>query len=360
MVRTAIFWVLALLPGAALAQPGYDWVQIGAVGNAPYTGFSDPLSPTYGRGEVDYSYSLTRTEISTQQWVDFLNAAHARPDPLPLASSTWIDPPILWGGQIDPNYTGPGTRYRVRQDIPNAGMIPASGVQWRECAILCNWLNSGQNPAAASFLAGAYDVSTFTGGFPTFNDQRQHTPGAHYWIPTLDEYLKGAFYDPNGYGPGQARWWQYPDRSDTPLIYGPPPSFGGDGTGQANAGFSLPGQLQNQIPLGSYPTVQSPWGLLDLAGGSGEFLEDTWGDASEMYRMVDGSYRGTDGGDYLDQLTRWGSLSPNLAHPDFGLRLASDVPAPGGLVPFFAGACVLARRPRRSQPCGIASPLSPQ
>jgi sulfatase modifying factor 1 len=348
---STVILVLTAACGSAFAQPGadgYDWAQIGAVGNAPYTGFSDPLSPTFGRGGVGYAYSMSRTEVTTQQWLDFLNAANARPDPLQLADPTWISTPVFWGGTRDTSYTGPGIRYRLRTDIANAGMVPASGVSWRECALLCNWLNGGRGSAAASFMNGAYDVSTFTGNFPTFTDQRQHTPGAHYWIPTLDEYMKAAFFDPNGNGAGQARWWQYPDRSNTPLIYGPPPSFGGDGTGQANAGFTLTGHLENQIPLGSYPTVQSPWGLLDVAGGSGEWIEDVWGNSTELYRMLDGSWRGFSSGNDLDLLTAWGSASPGLQNVDFGFRLASDVPAPGVGFTMVAGSCVLlASRQRR-------------
>lgn len=30
------------------------------------------------------------------------------------------------------------------------------------------------------------------------------------------------------------------------------------------------------IPLGAYPEVRSPWGLLDLYGGGEEWLEDAW------------------------------------------------------------------------------------
>ena len=159
--------------------------------------------------------------------------------------------------------------------------------------------------------------------------------------------MKGSFYDPNGNGPGQERWWQYPNRSDTPLIYGPPPAFGGDGTAQANAGFRFPQNGERLIPLGAYPNVQSPWGLLDLAGGTGEWMEEIAGDATEMYRGIDGSYRGSDSGNYLDELTRWGSDSPNDANPVFGVRLASDVPAPGTLLILSAGACVAAQRKRR-------------
>jgi len=61
-------------------------------------------------------------------------------------------------------------------------------------------------------------------------------------------------------------WWRYSNGTDIPLTNGPPPSFGGNGTGMANAGFTLANSAQYTIPLGSYPQTQTPWGLLDVAG----------------------------------------------------------------------------------------------
>src|SRR5262245_52284284 len=292
-VRLVFAAAMAVAP-AALAQPGpdgYDWAVIGAPGNAPWTGFSDPISPTFGRGGVNYQYSMGRTEVTTGQWLEFMNAASARPDPLPF-STRWFGTPVLWGAQVDPTYGGPGTRYRLRTDVANAEMLPVGGISWRQAAVMCNWLNNGKSSAASAFMSGAYDVSTFTPdiAFPTFNDQRRHTPGAHYWIPTLDEYLKAAFYDPDRGGSGVGGWWTYPNRSDTPLIYGPPPAFGGDGTAQANSGFTLPNHAERNIPLGAYPTVQSPWGLLDPAGGTAEWIEEFWqATDGQQLRVLDGS-----------------------------------------------------------------------
>ena len=109
----------------------------------------------------------------------------------------------------------------------------------------------------------AYDTSTFgIDANGNWTDQLTHNPNARYWIPTLDEWMKAVHYDPNRSGPGQGGYWMYPNSSDTSPIYGPP------GTGQANAGFTLPGNAQYDILLGLPIRDRSPWGLLDTAGGT--------------------------------------------------------------------------------------------
>ncbi len=287
--------VVVLTP-AAHAQPGadgYDWVTIGAPGNRAYDG-PDPFNLVAGRGAVEYDFRIARTELTTAQAVEFFNAAMARPDPLPFAAQGWWAPPLLWGAVVDTSYKGPGTRWRVDPSDPNAAMRPVGGLSWRQAAVLCNWLHNDKDTSAASFMNGAYDATTFTPtpAFPTWSDQPARHPDALYFIPTLDEWMKAVHYDPLADG-GVGRWWLQPNGTDTPLTYGPPPEFGGDGTGMANSGFSLPNNGHFLIPLGAYPQVQTPWGLLDAAGGTHEWLETIRVVDGEMLRGSDGSFRGT-------------------------------------------------------------------
>jgi formylglycine-generating enzyme required for sulfatase activity len=359
-VRDLLCCLPLAIGGLAAAQPaadGYDWRTIGAAGNAPYTGFSDPSTPTAGRGGVGYEYRMGRTEVTTAQWVEFFNAALARPDRLAFADLNWWTTPVTWGGRPDPSYQGPGTRFMVRTDIPNAGLIPSGSISWRMAAVLCNWMHNDKRTDAAAFMSGAYDVSTFNpedGGF-MFTDQRTRSEGARYWIPSMDEYLKAAFFDPDGGPGGTGRWWSQPNGTDTPLVYGPPPAFGGDGTGQANAGFRFANQTHFYIPLLSYPGVESPWGLMDLAGGTSEWTEEVFvaGDLRES-RVLDGSRRGSNmpnpGQPGLDPLLYYGSDNPWSNGPDFGFRLASAVPGPGSVSVLAIAAVVLFRRRRVSNP----------
>jgi sulfatase modifying factor 1 len=308
--------------GAAWGQPdpsGIDFVTIGSPGNAPYQS-ANPNDFVNGRGSVGYEYRLGRFEVTTTQWVEFFNAAFDRPvdDRLPH-----LIPPTFWGA----TGTTPNTPGGQRWAVPAGNeMRPVGNISWRMAAMYCNWLHNGKSTDRSAFLNGAYDVSTFgftPGGIIT--DQAAHSPEARYWIPTLDERLKAAHYDPVKMNPDGTTggWWQYGNGSDTPYVYGPP------GVGQANAGFFNPSPFA--IPLGAYPNVQSPWGLFDLAGGTTEWTESVYTlSGGDRYRIFDGSFWGSDAfqASLADQARNVGAEYPHIPTFEFGLRVAS-VPAPG-------------------------------
>jgi len=318
-MRLSPLALLLLLTSPALAQvgpEGIDWVTIGTPGNAPYALDPEGNGSATGRGGVAYEYRLGRTEITTAQYLEFLNAFSARAD-----APTFPLEPVTWGAQRDTSYSGPGRRYRLR-DVPDAAMVPVGGISWRNAARMCNWLHNGKSADRSAIESGAYDTSTFGYSSPgVFTDQAAHSPGARYWIPTLDEWMKGAHYDPAKGGPGVGGWWTYANRRDTPLNYGPP------GEGEANAGFELPNFAERLIPLGAYPDSLSPWGLLDTAGGVGEWTESIRNINNRTYRFVDGSSFGSSAG--ADSVFGIGDASPDGRFATYGLRIATSVPAPG-------------------------------
>lgn len=334
------------LAGAAAAQPGgvdpvsgLAFSRITHPNNPAYTGF-DPFGYTTGRGSVGYEYFMARTEVSTGQWLEFFNTFLTREQQVP-----WLRAPLDWGAEADPTYTGPGTRYRLRS-MPDAANVGAYAVTWRTAAMYVNWLHNGKGSDLASIQSGAYDVSTFT-NLPNgqWTDQLTRSAGARYWIPSLDEWLKAAHWDPSN--PSNNGWWTYANGSEAPPVYGPPPSFGGDGTGQANAGFSLPNFAQYDIPLGSYPLTPSIWGLQDLMGMGSEWTEGVRGGPTGMYRHFDGS----DAGSLTspDIVYGGGSQFPYSPAGDFNLRIASSIPLPGTLG--LPALCVLLGGTRRSRRC---------
>lgn len=327
---------LAASANAQVGPDGYDWVTVGSPGNAGYDG-PDPTGQYRGAGRVDYEYRIGRFEVTTSQWTEFMNAALDRPanDAIPF-----VDYPLVWGASGTTPNNPDGLRWRVPA---GREMRPVGGVSWRTCAILCNWLENGKATNREAFLNGVYDVSTF-GSNPdgSITDQLAHTPGSNYWIPTLSEWVKAAHFDPNRYGQGQGGYWLRPHGSDEPLIYGPP------GQGQANSGFRLDLFGELRIPLGAYPDVRSPWGLLDVAGATTEWTETIWRTQSGLpsLRMIDGSYYATFSPG-MDTVAGGGASHPSDFFSEFGLRLASSVPSPSAVVLGSLGFCVAINRRRR-------------
>jgi formylglycine-generating enzyme required for sulfatase activity len=225
-------------------------------------------------------------------------------------------------------------------------MNPVGATDWRSAAIYCNWLHNNKSLAQNAFTSGAYDVGTFgyvtlPNGVLAFTDQAARSPGARYFIPTLDEWIKAAHYDPqkvNSDG-SLGGYWTYSNTSNTPYI-GAPPSAGGT----ANFGFDA-GAFS--IPLGAYANATSPWGLYDVAGGSFEWTESIFTDPIDgrNYRSYDGSAR-TNGTNWGNQDTIHGfrSFRPNLAPVESGFRIAATIPAPATLELVVAGLFPLRRR----------------
>ena len=121
---------------------------------------------------------------------------------------------------------------------------------------------------------------------------------------------------------GQGGYWLYPTSSDVAPITGLPVSFGGDGTAQTSAGIRMPGDPNiPYIPVGQYPDVMSPWGLLDGSGGFAEWTEFA---GEPNVRVIKGS-------DYLlpasaDKVDYLGvGVFSAFRH---GVRVASVVPTP--------------------------------
>lgn len=169
-----------------------EFVMIDQPGNPPDLG-GNP-SPV---GQVDYVYEIGKYEIS-RAMVDAANAAGS------LEIS--MDPmDIVIGG-------------------PRPEM-PASGISWNEAARFVNWLNVSQGyPEAYKFLAQpgepGYHVNANQSlwqpadlGFDDNNWFRNS--GARYVLPSVDEWYKAAYYNPNA-EPGAARYFNFPTGSDDP------------------------------------------------------------------------------------------------------------------------------------------------
>jgi hypothetical protein len=245
-------------------------------------------------------------------------------------------------------------------------MIPTGGISWRTAAIYCNWLHNNKATNREAFLTGAYDASTFAFG-PTgggFTDQLTRSPGARYWIPSIDEWMKAAHYDPNRPNADGTTggWWLFSNSSDSPVTYGPPGQRVRIGSGppgpdpngplaQANSGwrsFDFPGFDPFAVPLGAYD-VTTPWGMYDAAGGMAEWTEAVFqvGAALPEERRLEGSVRNAFSGGADRVSGTGGSGDPAFDSLFFGFRIASSVPSPGVVSLGMCAAAFTLRRNRR-------------
>lgn len=311
-------WALILLlgPGAGLASrgasaaveitqsDGFTWCTVGNPGNAPWVGRTIDYADI-SVGGVDHEFRIGRTEVTVAQYFPFLKAY----EPFIPANERQL----YQNGTGSIEYSG-GTLLQR----PNTDNWPVD-ISWRTAARFCNWLHNGRVNQAWAFETGAYDTSTFGRDPQThaFTDTSTHLPGARYWIPSLDEWIKAAHFDPDRYGSGQAGYWLYPHSSDTAPITGLP------GTGaQADV------QTAIIVDVGSYPSVRSPYGLLDAVGNLSEWTEDWQPDG---YRMIRGDdYIGRSQGIGLDRLNGWYVAYPPTDGGS-GLRMATVVPTHGSI-----------------------------
>lgn len=299
-------------------RSGVDFVRVGAPGNAPWTG-SAPFpytNDTFGRGGVAYEYNIGRFEVTTAEWTRFFNAALDR---APGDAIPWVLAPNYWGATSTSPTTPGGRRWAVPAGNE---MRPVGNISWYTAAVYCNWLHNNKSTDRSAFLSGAYDVSVF-GGLDRFVPIT-HAANAAYWIPTWDEWLKAAHYDPNRNGPGQGGYWMYSNGTDSPVTAGPP------GTGQANYGWRDGTNSQFLVSLGAYPQTLSPWGLLDAAGGTSEWTEGIIeGSQGLRYRVYEGSYRDSPPGGYINDavFAAAGADIPSINFASQGFRIASAVPA---------------------------------
>jgi hypothetical protein len=314
-MKRSNLWILLVflgtLPQLVAAQPDYDfdWVTIGHPRNRDTIESEVPYEPGLRIGGVDHKYRLTRTEVTVSQWFEFVNAYAP-----------------YWDGALnDSDFTGVWISAKNNDpENPEYQMVPGSesfptNMSWHVAARYVNWLHNGKGGQEADFESGVYDTSTFTeNGDGTWNDQREHSPDALFWIPTLDEWTKGMYYDANRYGPGQEGYWTYPDGGEDPLT----PGWPWDG-GETSAGIKHD-EGAPYLDVGSYPWVTSPWGLMDGSGGETEWVEDmSVGGWSRLAKATSqfGAYP-----EYSDRLGIIGGSDPGFS--GFGLRLASTIPAP--------------------------------
>jgi formylglycine-generating enzyme required for sulfatase activity len=125
---------------------------------------------------------------------------------------------------------------------------------------------------------------------------------------------------------------------------------------QTNYGWeaqNFPGYSPFAVPLGAYPDQQSPWGLLDVSGGTSEWTEEIRSiSTGQMARVFDGSSWNDLSSGVRDPVWLRSSTEPWISAYGHGFRIASVVPAPSSLMGILG--CVVLVTQRRRQPGAIA------
>ena len=320
-------WIAcALIPvGLASAQPvppnyGFDFVTIGDVGNPDADPATYPI-PDFGpaSGGVDYEYRIAKSKTSAGQWVEFVNAYypyHNIPDD-PLGIQ-------LLGFNVGVANPGAGPGEDPGAFIRRGAADWATTGSWAAAARYANWLHNDKVIEPWAFETGAYDF--------TQSDFPARSEDARYWIPTLDEWNKAVYWDPNHSGEGVGGYWMYPNSSDDPLVPGPP------GMGETPA-LDFP----QGTALGQYPDVQTPWGLEDVSGHEYEHAE-----FRESFDSLYSMASSTNG--YYQQLDLLGQFQSNPSSPQYvsAFRIASTIPPPASQAAFLT--CFICyARPRRNR-----------
>lgn len=262
---------------------------------------------TNGYGSVGYRYRISKYEITTAQWVAFLNH-----------KGKSENDGGLWSNDMDKELSGEGPRceikrsgqpgsfqYRVSEQYADR---PVNHVSFLDACRFCNWLHNGQGDGDTE--TGAYTLHGYWG---TDGRRIRRNPGARYFVPTEDEWYKAAYFDPAK--PGGAGYWKYPTRSDEKPNRDPQSSNA--------ANFFLDEFLDPEcyfLKIGTFAKAVSPYGTLDQAGNVYEWAEDL--KAPFLRTLRGGAYDSEDAGIHLPVRNPVYSSISDV--PDVGIRIAAS------------------------------------
>ncbi len=150
------------------------WVNVADPGNQP-----DPLT---GRGAVSETFYLAQYELTNADYCVFLNASRAGKD----IEAGIGDRAIVPGGSVpgisrQPRVLGQGFEYTPE---PTMAQKPAV-LTAADAMALANWLHNIHDSGTDAYESGVYD---------SLESPLDRNPGALFFIPTIDEWAKAAYF----------------------------------------------------------------------------------------------------------------------------------------------------------------------
>ena len=310
-----------------VGSPGNPSVGIVPFTDAIYQECSVAPDPTscLTVGAVNYRYQMAELEVTVGQWVEFLNVA----DPTgrnPHGLYNRTESSKLWPkyGQIDFARRA-SNRHHYSVAYPAWADKPYGFANFLRAARFDNSLYNGRVLSKKASSGGGFPKSrtrvrlsprTESGMYDLSRRAPRRSHGSGFVIPSQNEWIKAAYFDPNG--GGTFSYWKYPTNAgtfftggetDAPTATALDPSTG-DVTNAATQplatfnpnGFQAPSPptwcparpnpCANVNPFGLDPTAykrpirgasapsarrppRSPWGTLDQGGDGGGEWDDT-------------------------------------------------------------------------------------
>jgi formylglycine-generating enzyme required for sulfatase activity len=227
-------------------QKNLEFVTVGNPGNA---------ADKTGLGAVAYTYKMGKYDVTAGQYVQFLNAV-AGTDPYGLYYA-----PMSGSAYCNIQRSGAVGSYSYSVDSAWANH-PVNYISFGAAARFCNWLTNGQ-PTGGENLATTEDGSYYLNGATDNATLLAVTrkAGAHYVLPTADEWYKAAYHKNDGV---TDHYWAYPTQSDAAPVAEAPPGQT-EPPGSANY-KSIMGSTNRLTDVGAYADSPGPYGTFDQAG----------------------------------------------------------------------------------------------
>lgn len=275
-MRTAAIISFLLSTVGLYAAPDY-WVgangtDMATVGDAGNSAYSSDTSLYNGYGSVSYEYSISKTEVTVSQYLNFINSFGSNAYINSENSNIVVETPI---GNVDvysglthyPNVISYNNISGKYEAINSQGSTPITYVSAIAGALYANWLSNGAD-SNADCLVGVYDFKTY--GFTADALKNADRSSGGYMLCSLDEWIKAGYYSPE-LNEGNGGYYGFATQSNTPPTASMPTS---DANAANFASKNYNGEAHsNFTSVGSYPNSASYYGVLDQEGNASEWTD---------------------------------------------------------------------------------------